>query len=116
MILLKGISQEETREVCRREDISCIGTVSDLEGGQPYDRIQVICYQKSGEQFCGFYHILWDRFVDPSEVANVRVGSASYADGSWISRSEAYQVRTHGSERDHADCLAALKAAATWAQ
>lgn len=117
MILLKGMSQNETRELCRRENISCIGTIGELEDGRLYDRIQVIHYQKGGEKYCGFYHILWDRFVDPSEVANVRVsGSASYVKGSWISRSEAFQARTKGSNRTHEDCLAALKAAATWAQ
>lgn len=105
MILLKGISQEETREVCRREDVSCIGTVSELEGGKPYDRIQVICYQKGGEHFCGFYHILWDKFVDPTEVADVFAAGSSYL------------VRPSGPDRrNHEVCLAALKAAATWAQ
>ena len=117
MILLCGMSQEETRALCQREDISCIGTVGELEGGKLYDRIQVICYQKGGEKYYGFYHILWDKFVAPSEVANVRVyGSARYVEGTWVSSSATNLVRTNGSERDHADCLAALKAAATWAQ
>lgn len=116
MILLQGMSQEATRELCRRENISCIGTVSELEG-KPYDRIQVICYQEGGEKYCGFYHILWDRFVASSEVADVFVsGTARYVDGAWVSGSTTNLVRTKGSERDHAECLAALKAAATWAQ
>lgn len=103
MIMLQGMSQEATRELCLRENISCIGTVSDLEGG--YDRIQIICYQKGVEQFCGFYHILWDKFVNPTEVADV------FASGS------SYQVRPKGPDRrNHEDCLTALKAAATWAQ
>ena len=116
MMLLKGMSQNETREICRRENISCIGTIGEI-GGKLYNRIQVIRCQRGGERYYGFYHILWDRFVDPSEAANVRVsGSASYVDGAWVSSSATNLVRTKGSERDHAECLAALKAAATWAQ
>lgn len=117
MILLKEMSQEETRELCRRENISCVGTIGELEDGKLYDRIQAIRFQNGGEKYCGFYHVMWDRFVSPSEVANVRVsGSSSYVDGAWLSSSATNQVRTKGSARDHVDCLAALKAAAAWAQ
>lgn len=117
MIMLQEMSQEATRELCRRENISCIGTVGEIEEGQLYDRIQVIRYQRGGERYYGFYHILWDRFVDPSEVSDVFVsGSTRYVDGAWVSSSATNLVRTKGAKCDHEDCLTALKAVATWAQ
>lgn len=115
MIFLGEMSQKETRKLCCRENVSCIGTIGELEAGKLYDRIQAIRFKKGETTYCGFYHIMWDRFVDPSEVANVRVsGSYSYVDGAWVSSSATNLVRTKGSECDHKNCLAALKAAATW--
>lgn len=117
MILLREMEQEDTRTFCKEHNISCVGTIGWIDDGKIYDRIQVICCQERDEKYYGFYHVTWDKFVNPSEVAGVMVsGSANYVEGSWISRSEAFQVRTKGSNRTHEDCLAALKAAATWAQ
>ena len=117
MILLNGMEQEDTRAFCKEHDVSCVGTIGWIDDGNIYDRIQVIRCQGQDEKYYGFYHVVWDKFVDPSEVAGVIVsGSASYVDGAWISGSTTNLVRTKGSERDHEDCLTALKAAATWAQ
>ena len=117
MILLKEMSQEETRNLCRREEISCIGTIGELEAGKLYDRIQAIRFKKGEVTYCGFYHIMWDKFVNPSEVASkFEFGPTSYVDGDWVSSSTTHMVRTKGSERDHKACLTALKAVATWAQ